>query len=96
MGRLLILSLAVLATADAAAIELAGGHDATIGVEVGYVDIDGYPSWIEGGYGKLRYDDDGLVLHRAYLDYSGRLTDTLNAHLGTTERQLQLAPRLSF
>lgn len=42
MGRLLILSLAVLATADAAAIEPARGHDATIGVEVSYVDIDAF------------------------------------------------------
>lgn len=81
MGRLLIISLVVLASADAAAIELATGHDATIGVEIGYVSIDGYPSWTEGGYGKLRYDDDGLVLHRAYLDYRGRLTDTLSAHI---------------
>ena len=37
-------------------------------------------SWTEGGVGKLRYDEDhdGLRLSRAFFDYRGRLTSTLN------------------
>ena len=82
MGRLLAASLAALTLPIAAqAVELAEGHEAVIGVEAGYVDMSGHPSWADGGYGKLRYVDDGVVFSRAYLDYSGRITDTLNAHV---------------
>ncbi|MCH5376901.1 MAG: hypothetical protein JJ992_23280 [Planctomycetes bacterium] len=81
MGRLLIAALVALASAETGAIELAEGHDATIGIEAGYVHIDGYPSWTDGAYGKLRYSDDGFVLHRAFLDYRGRLADTVSAHV---------------
>ena len=37
------------------------------------------PSWLEGGNGKLRYDDDhdGLRVNRVFLEYRGRLTPTL-------------------
>ncbi len=40
-----------------------------------------FPSWLEGGNGKLRFDEDhdGLRLSRAFLDYRGRLAPTLNA-----------------
>jgi hypothetical protein len=81
LGRLLSFIAAALAWANAPAVEIAAGHDAEIGIEVGYVHVDGYPSWTEGAHGKLRYDDDGLVLHRAFADYHGRLTDTLSAHV---------------
>ena len=41
------------------------------------------PSWLEGGNGKLRFDEghDGLQFSRAFLDYRGRLTNTLNARV---------------
>ncbi len=37
-------------------------------------------SWLEGGLGKLRNDEntDGLSLYNSFLNYSGRLTPTLN------------------
>ncbi len=38
-------------------------------------------SWLEGGNGKLRFDEDhdGLRLSRAFVDYRGRLAPTLQA-----------------
>jgi len=66
-------------TANAA--DIADGHSATISLDVGYVDISGYPSWTEGSVGKLRHSDSGLIMNRMFIDYSGRLTDTLNAHV---------------
>lgn len=82
MGRLrLALAAVVLAPAAGQAVEIAEGHNATIGIEAGYLHMSGLPSWTEGSVGKLRYDDDGLVLGRVYLDYRGRITDTLGAHV---------------
>jgi hypothetical protein len=70
-----------LAKMPASAAELAPGHAVNIGLDLGIVGIEGYPSWTEGSVGKLRYADDGLVLNRAFLDYEGRITDTLGANL---------------
>jgi hypothetical protein len=82
MGRLRI-TAAILLTLPAAAnaVDIAEGHEAIFGVEAGYLQMSGHPSWTEGFVGKLRYDDDGLVLNRAFLDYRGRLADTLRAHV---------------
>jgi hypothetical protein len=66
---------------SAAAIEIAAGHDATVGIEAGYLQTSALPSWTEGFVGKLRYQEDGFVFNRAFLDYKGRLTDTLQAHI---------------
>ena len=52
-----------------------------VGFEVGYVNASGYESWTEGFVGKLRHDSDGLALSRAHLDYTGKLADTLSAHV---------------
>jgi hypothetical protein len=56
-------------------------HHVLFGADISYVDTSGYSSWTEGSVGKLRFDDsnDGLVLSRAFVDYEGRLSDTLNA-----------------
>ena len=58
-------------------------HEFRIGADIAYVDASGYPSWTSGSVGKLRYDDDsdGLVASRAYVDYHGRLADTVDANL---------------
>jgi len=82
VGRILTTTvlLSVL-PATATAVEFADGHEAVFGIEAGYLSMSGHPSWTEGSVGKLRYEDDGLVLNRAYMDYSGRLADTLNAHI---------------
>ena len=65
----------------ATAAEFAPGQEVVFGVEAGYVSMSGHTSWVDDGYGKLRYVDDGAVFSRAFLDYNGRLTDTLKAHL---------------
>lgn len=56
-------------------------HDLAVGFDIGYVDVSGYESWTEGSVGKLRYAENGVTLNRAFLDYKGRLTDTLDATL---------------
>lgn len=82
MGRVLTTAwlLAVLPV-TANAVEIAEGHEAVFGIEAGFLSMSGHPSWTEGSVGKLRYQDNGLVLGRAYMDYTGRLADTLNAHI---------------
>ena len=82
MERLrLTVFLLLLASVPAKAVEIATGHEATIGIEAGYVHLSGYPSWTEQSYGKLRDDDEGLIFSRAYLDYHGRVTDTIGANV---------------
>jgi len=66
-------------TANAA--EIVPGHAASVGVDVGYVDVSAYSSWTEGSAGKLRYGDSGFTLNRAFIDYRGRWTDTLHANI---------------
>jgi hypothetical protein len=81
MGRVLTLALLLALPATVSAVEIAAGHEAVFGIEAGYLKMSGHPSWTEGFVGKLRYQDDGVVLNRAFLDYRGRLTDTLRAHI---------------
>jgi hypothetical protein len=82
MGRVLATTLLLLSVSGAAsALEIAAGHEAIFGIEAGYLKTSGHPSWTDGFVGKLRYQDDGIVLNRAFLDYRGRLTDTLRAHV---------------
>ena len=54
-------------------------HDLAIGLDLSYVSVSGYESWTQGSVGKLRHDEDGVVMSRAFVDYEGRLTDTLDA-----------------
>lgn len=51
------------------------------GIDLSYVDASGHASFIEGGAGKLRFDDgsDGLLVSRAYVDYRLRTVDTIDA-----------------
>lgn len=71
-------AFAVLLTTGVATAQQSA-HDVAFGVDVGYVNVSGYDSWTDGSVGKLRYSDDALVLARAFLDYEGRVTDTLDA-----------------
>jgi len=71
--------VALLMTTAVAAQDVNSRHDIAFGVDVAFVETSGYESWTDGSVGKLRYSDDGLVLARAFLDYEGRLTDTLDA-----------------
>lgn len=75
--------LALLMTAGAAADEL-DRHSFTGAIDLSWSRADSQlPSWIEGGNGKLRFDEDhdGLRFSRAFLDYRGRLAPTVNARL---------------
>lgn len=58
-------------------------YELQLGIDISFVDADGYQSWTEYGAGKLRYDSDsdGLLLSRAFADYDLRVTDTLNLKL---------------
>lgn len=82
MVRILVIAaLLFLTSQPAQAVEIVEGHEATISLDVGYVDVSGHASWTDGFVGKLRYSDDGFVMNRMFIDYSGRITDTLNAHV---------------
>ena len=63
------------------AAEVASGHEVTISIDLSYVDVSGLPSWTDGSVGKLRYSDDGLVMSRMFVNYSGRISDTLDANI---------------
>lgn len=57
-------------------------HVIKLGIDIGIVAVDSpVDSWTEDGLGKLRFDEDndGLRLNHAFLDYRGRITDTVNA-----------------
>ena len=53
-----------------------------LSVDLRAVASDGLPSYLEGGGGKQRFDDndDGFHVGRIFLDYRGRFTDTLSVH----------------
>ncbi len=56
-------------------------HVLTAGIEGSFVQTSTpLTSWLEGGLGKLRNDEntDGLSLYHSFMNYSGRLTPTLN------------------
>ena len=82
MGRVLITAF-WLATLPGIALadDAPSRHETVVGIDVGYVHMSGLPSWTEGSVGKLRNQDDGVVFSRAFLDYRGRMTDTLRAHV---------------
>jgi len=81
MGRVLATLSLLLFAAAAAADDSPARHQSVVGVDAGYVSMSGHPSWTEESVGKLRYQDDGVVFGRAFLDYRGRWTDTLHAHV---------------
>ena len=56
-----------------------GRHDLAVGLDSGYAGTSGYDSWTQGAVGKLRYSDSGFVMSRSFLDYEGRIADTLTA-----------------
>ena len=77
------LSALIISLPTAAQTESANRHRYTIGADISYVDTSSLKSWTEGFVGKLRFDEeiDGLVLSRAFVDYEGRVTDTLDAKI---------------
>ena len=79
-----IAAFVVLAGAGTVCAEPAGddAQGFTFQIDLRGVAADGLPSYLQGGGGKLRFDadHDGLRIGRVFLDYHGRLTDTLTAH----------------
>ena len=69
-----------LAALTARADDGRNGFDAAVDLAVLHADSP-LPSWLNGGDGKLRFDQarDGLHFERAFLDYRGRVLDTLTA-----------------
>jgi hypothetical protein len=57
-------------------------HDLEIDISAGYVSAStDLTAWPEGGLSKLRITEDGLTVFRAFVDYRGRLTPTLQARV---------------
>ncbi|MCH8099683.1 MAG: hypothetical protein IIB74_04520 [Proteobacteria bacterium] len=82
MGRILIAVLALAGLPwSAMAADNTSGYEIRYGVEFGFLKTSGYPSWTTGFVGKLRYDNDGAVFNRAFVDYRGRFGDTINVHM---------------
>jgi len=97
MVRVLATVLAGLLAAPAVyAVEISEGHEATFSIDLAYVDVSGHPSWTDGFVGKLRYSEDGLVMNRMYVDYNGRITDTLSANIVLEAYDDDLGSALDF
>lgn len=80
--RLAITGLVLLAVAYTAMAEESDRHRLVGAIETSWVYADSdLTSWLDHGNGKLRYDDhhDGLRVNRAFLDYRGRLSNTVFA-----------------
>ena len=54
-------------------------YQLTAGIDISYIDADGYKSWTEGFVGKLRYDDvnNGLSISQAFVDGHFLISDTV-------------------
>jgi hypothetical protein len=79
MGRLLTGCLVACAMLPPAAwSQVPSRQQFTAGIDLSLVNTSGLESWTEGSVGKLRYDEDGLALSRAFLDYRGGVADTVD------------------
>jgi len=98
LGNLALICAAVSSAAASAQPEQTSRHHFTIGADIAWVDASGHRSWTDGFVGKLRYDNnsDGLVLSRAFADYEGRVTDTLDAKLALEVYDDSLGSPLDF
>ncbi len=97
MVRVLVAPLLLIALSSLVlAQDAPSRHQFAFGVDAGYVDIEGLSSWTEGFVGKLRYQDSGVAFGNAFLDYRGRWTDTLQAHLVLEAYDDDLGPTVDF
>lgn len=100
-----LLSILSLVVASSAMADRGSGQRIQMGAEIVVSHSDAEVSWRDGGLGKLADTDNGLSAYRFYLDYSGRLADTVTANLvaeafdderndslGLTEAYLQWRP----
>jgi len=77
--RFFVAAIALAANGVATAQSADSRLDVAAGVDIAYVGVSGYESWTDGSVGKLRYSDSGVQVERAFVDFEGRLTDTLDA-----------------
>jgi len=85
-----------LALHTSASAEEPSRHRFELGADLSYVSVSGHQSWTEGGAGKLRYDDDGLVFSRGFLDVGLQLTDTVELNLDIELYNDDLGPLADF
>ena len=76
-----LLSILSLVVASSAMADRGSGQRIQMGAEIVVSHSDAEVSWRDGGLGKLADTDNGLSAYRFYLDYSGRLADTVTANL---------------
>jgi hypothetical protein len=73
---------AALAAAAASAAAESDRHEFYFDASAGYVSAStDLTAWTEGGFSKLRYDDDGFEAFRLFGEYQGRITPTLRARV---------------
>lgn len=72
-----------LSFAAGAAVDQEDRHEISGQLDVRYVDTDVGQSFTSGGLGLGRFDEDheALQLGRSFIDYRGRITETLDAHV---------------
>ena len=85
MERILTSGLALICLLSAVTVsaqDAPGRQQFVAGVDLSYVNTSGLPSWTEGFVGKLRHDSesDGMMISRAFFDYSLLVTDTIDFH----------------
>ena len=82
--RCSIAALMVLAISAAALGAESDRYSLTGAQDFSWIQADSeLPSWLEGGNGKLRFDEDhdGLRFSRAFMDLRGRISSTVNGKL---------------
>jgi hypothetical protein len=91
------LAVACIALPSAAsAVAIAPGHELALGLDAGFQQVSSLPPWTEGSVGKLANDSDGPVFERAFVDYSGRLTDTLDVRVAAEGYSDDIGGSLDF
>jgi hypothetical protein len=73
----------LLSFAAGAEVDQEDRHEISGQLDVRYIDTDVEQSFTAGGLGLGRFDEDheALQLGRSFIDYRGRLTETLDAHV---------------
>ena len=81
-GALAFVAAGILAGHAHAGVDLFGADTLQAWADVRLVSADGEKSWLDGGFGKLRYGDaTKLDLAQAAVQWKPRLTDTVSAYV---------------
>lgn len=79
-SRISVTALLLLFAVCARSAEPGEGNRLSLGIEVGHADTSGYASWTAGSVGKLIDNGSGATFRRGYLDFTSRLSDTVDLH----------------